>query len=76
MHLTKPEASFGQAHTDPVINQQQMMLSGNNMGPSRGANNNTNMASRQRLWWTNELLERFVEAVTQLGGPDSMYTFF
>jgi hypothetical protein len=75
MHLKKPEASFGQVHIDPVINQHQMMLAGNNMGPSNGANNNTNMAARQRLRWTNELHERFVEAVTQLGGPDSMYTF-
>ncbi|XP_010252934.1 PREDICTED: myb family transcription factor PHL7-like isoform X2 [Nelumbo nucifera] len=36
-------------------------------------NNNTNsstIASRQRLRWTNELHERFVDAVTQLGGPD------
>ncbi|CAO2210722.1 unnamed protein product [Urochloa humidicola] len=28
------------------------------------------MAARQRLRWTNELHDRFVEAVTQLGGPD------
>lgn len=27
-------------------------------------------ASKQRLRWTSELHERFVEAVTQLGGPD------
>ncbi|KAG0473925.1 hypothetical protein HPP92_015266 [Vanilla planifolia] len=32
--------------------------------------NNPSAASRQRLRWTNELHERFVDAVTQLGGPD------
>jgi SHAQKYF class myb-like DNA-binding protein len=74
MHSTRPEASFSQAHTDPVVNPQQMMSAGNDMGPGNGVNNNTNMAARQRLRWTNELHERFVEAVTQLGGPDSMYT--
>lgn len=74
MHSTKPEASFGQAHTDSMVNQQQMVLAGSNMAPSNGANNNANMAARQRLRWTNELHERFVEAVTQLGGPDSMYS--
>ncbi|CAI9760217.1 unnamed protein product [Fraxinus pennsylvanica] len=38
--------------------------SGNN------ANNNPNLASKQRLRWTHELHERFVDAVAQLGGPD------
>lgn len=52
-----------------------MELGGNNMGPDNGANNNSNLAARQRLRWTNELHERFVEAVTQLGGPDSMYSY-
>ncbi|EYU33817.1 hypothetical protein ABFS82_08G157900 [Erythranthe guttata] len=32
--------------------------------------NNSNLASRQRLRWTHELHERFVDAVAQLGGPD------
>ncbi|CAL9105466.1 unnamed protein product [Musa acuminata var. zebrina] len=38
-----------------------------------GGNNsdNHNLASRQRLRWTNELHDRFVLAVTQLGGPES-----
>ncbi|RWW06625.1 hypothetical protein GW17_00030031 [Ensete ventricosum] len=42
------------------------------MSPMNGVNNsnNQNLASRQRLRWTNELHERFVDAVTQLGGPD------
>ncbi|XP_008794712.2 myb family transcription factor PHL7-like isoform X2 [Phoenix dactylifera] len=42
------------------------------MGPGSGGTdpNNPNLASRQRLRWTHELHERFVDAVTQLGGPD------
>jgi hypothetical protein len=31
------------------------------------------MASKQRLRWTPELHQRFVDAVTELGGPDSGY---
>ena len=30
---------------------------------------------RPRLRWTAELHERFVDAVTQLGGPDSEFLF-
>ncbi|KAI3499054.1 hypothetical protein L1887_34847 [Cichorium endivia] len=33
-------------------------------------NNNSSLASKQRLRWTHELHERFVDAVAQLGGPD------
>ncbi|KAI0501734.1 hypothetical protein KFK09_016679 [Dendrobium nobile] len=42
------------------------------MAPHAGGNNQNlhGAASRQRLRWTNELHERFVDAVTQLGGPD------
>nr|AHB08877.1 MYB transcription factor [Suaeda glauca] len=32
--------------------------------------NNSGHASKQRLRWTHELHERFVDAVAQLGGPD------
>ncbi|XP_004293430.1 PREDICTED: uncharacterized protein LOC101309129 [Fragaria vesca subsp. vesca] len=37
-----------------------------------GANSpsNSNLTSKQRLRWTHELHERFVDAVAQLGGPD------
>lgn len=42
------------------------------MDPNNVENNNSsNSTSRQRLRWTNELHQRFVDAVTQLGGPDS-----
>ncbi|WVZ93418.1 hypothetical protein U9M48_039396 [Paspalum notatum var. saurae] len=37
------------------------------MVPHNGGNNNPNMAARQRLRWTYELHDRFVEADTQLG---------
>lgn len=65
--------------------QQLDIIPGNNMGPNNGMSNNnnnmnnnnsasnnsnSNLAARQRLRWTNELHERFVDAVTQLGGPD------
>ncbi|MCL7042902.1 hypothetical protein MKW94_022061 [Papaver nudicaule] len=37
---------------------------------SSGGGNSSSSAARQRLRWTNELHERFVDAVAQLGGPD------
>jgi len=47
-----------------------MELGENNMGSNDGANSKASLAARQRLRWTDELHEQFVEAVTQLGGPD------
>ena len=38
--------------------------------------NNPNLASKQRLRWTHELHERFVDAVAQLGGPDREFCGF
>lgn len=35
--------------------------------------NNPNLSSKQRLRWTHELHERFVDAVAQLGGPDRKF---
>ena len=32
--------------------------------------------SKQRLRWSEELHNRFVDAITQLGGPDSGYFLF
>lgn len=40
-----------------------------------GVNNSASLASKQRLRWTHELHERFVDAVAQLGGPDSEFIF-
>ncbi|KAI3718548.1 hypothetical protein L6452_19425 [Arctium lappa] len=37
---------------------------------ANGMNNTPSLASKQRLRWTHELHERFVDAVAQLGGPD------
>jgi SHAQKYF class myb-like DNA-binding protein len=37
---------------------------------SPGVSGGTAAAAKQRLRWTPELHERFVDAVTQLGGPD------
>ncbi|XP_022025622.1 myb family transcription factor PHL7 isoform X1 [Helianthus annuus] len=41
-----------------------------NMDVVNGSNNSPSLASKQRLRWTHELHERFVDAVAQLGGPD------
>ncbi|GER48125.1 homeodomain-like superfamily protein [Striga asiatica] len=40
------------------------------IGSGNNGNNNTSLASKQRLRWTHELHEQFVDAVAQLGGPD------
>lgn len=39
-------------------------------GGANGHENSSSLASKQRLRWTHELHERFVDAVAQLGGPD------
>jgi hypothetical protein len=63
--------STGPTQSNPGV-QDLMGLGNGAMVPQNGGNNNPNMGARQRLRWTNELHDRFVEAVTQLGGPDSM----
>lgn len=37
---------------------------------------NPSLAGKQRLRWTHELHERFVDAVAQLGGPDRKFSEF
>ncbi len=43
---------------------------------SPGVSGGTAAAAKQRLRWTPELHERFVDAVTQLGGPDREFPFY
>lgn len=48
-----------------------------NIGALRGSPVNSTASSgvggKQRLRWTSDLHDRFVDAITQLGGPDSGY---
>lgn len=56
-----------------TVGVQSLDTCPNTMDPISGGdslNNNLSLASKQRLRWTNELHERFVDAVAQLGGPD------
>jgi hypothetical protein len=70
MYQPNPISSAGTSQSNPVAHEK-MELGAGTVAPHNGGSNNPNMAARQRLRWTNELHERFVEAVTQLGGPDS-----
>ena len=56
-----------------LVHDQHIDCGGTAMDPVNGGNSltsNPNLASKQRLRWTHELHERFVDAVAQLGGPD------
>ncbi|KAL1358734.1 hypothetical protein HN51_003992 [Arachis hypogaea] len=55
-----------------LIGSNSLVHGSSTMDPGNGDNlsNNPNLASKQRLRWTHELHERFVDAVAQLGGPD------
>ena len=46
--------------------------------PGTTGNNSSNWggSGKQRLRWTSDLHDRFVDAITQLGGPDSGYFLF
>ncbi|KAK6154573.1 hypothetical protein DH2020_008821 [Rehmannia glutinosa] len=73
MYQPKAVPSPSLVHRNPVVQNQPLDCSANTMDPSSGGNNankNSNLSSRQRLRWTHELHERFVDAVAQLGGPD------
>lgn len=75
MYQPKHISSLTSVHNNGVAHDQIIEFTGNTMSPNGSANNssNPNLSSRQRLRWTHELHERFVDAVTQLGGPDSEY---
>ncbi|KAK1293123.1 Protein PHR1-LIKE 1 [Acorus calamus] len=72
MYQPKPLSQVSLVHNNSMTHDQQPDRAGNAIGPSNGGSspNNPGLASRQRLRWTHELHERFVDAVTQLGGPD------
>ncbi|KAG8075321.1 hypothetical protein GUJ93_ZPchr0006g42933 [Zizania palustris] len=71
MYELKPFSSIVTAHNDPVSHNQQIEPINNNVISNSGGNSsNNNFATRQRLRWTDDLHDRFVDAVTQLGGPD------
>lgn len=65
MYQPKGVPSSDVARNNSLVHGQQMdsINGGNSL-------NNPSLASKQRLRWTHELHERFVDAVAQLGGPD------
>lgn len=65
--------SSNPAHNNEVGLSQPSTFGASTMdiGGGNSLNNNPSLASKQRLRWTHELHERFVDAVAQLGGPDS-----
>ncbi|KAG9448842.1 hypothetical protein H6P81_008807 [Aristolochia fimbriata] len=70
MYHSKTVSTTSVVHSNALAHGQQLDTV-NNAVPSSGGNCvNANLSSRQRLRWTNELHERFVDAVAQLGGPD------
>ncbi|KQK17714.1 myb family transcription factor PHL7 isoform X2 [Brachypodium distachyon] len=71
MYEPKPLSSTGSAHNNPIPHNQQIVPTANNAASNIGGNSsNINFATRQRLRWTDELHGRFLDALTQLGGPD------
>lgn len=73
MYQPKPIAGMGPTHGNSIALNKQAELARNGVGSPNDASNSASAASRQRLRWTNELHERFVDAVAQLGGPDSKF---
>lgn len=78
MYQPKSGASSNLARSNSLVHGQHLEGSPGTMEPNSGGNsvsNNSNLASKQRLRWTHELHECFVDAVAQLGGPDSELLF-
>ncbi|KAJ6991804.1 myb family transcription factor PHL7 isoform X1 [Populus alba] len=73
MYQLESIPSSSSVHKNSLVNDQYLDCDDMTMDPINGGNNlnnNPNLASKQRLRWTHELHERFVDAVAQLGGPD------
>lgn len=79
--MFKPKGlpSSSLVYSNPVVCSQPLDCGASTMDHSNGGNNvnnNPSLASKQRLRWTHELHERFIDAVAQLGGPDrKLYLF-
>ncbi|KAF7842848.1 myb family transcription factor PHL7-like isoform X1 [Senna tora] len=77
MYQSKTLPSSSLVGGDLLVHGQHLDSGGSTMDPLNGGNNvtnNSNLSSKQRLRWTHELHERFVDAVAQLGGPDREYS--
>ncbi|XP_075100433.1 myb family transcription factor PHL7-like [Nicotiana tabacum] len=72
MYQPKGVPGSSLVHNNAAVHSQLLDCDDGSMDPTSGGNNinNPSLASKQRLRWTNELHERFVDAVAQLGGPD------
>lgn len=72
MYQQKGVPSSNFSRNNSFVHGQHSDSSANTMDPMNGGNNlnNPSLASKQRLRWTHDLHERFVDAVQQLGGPD------
>ncbi|EEF37204.1 transcription factor, putative [Ricinus communis] len=73
MYQLKSVPSSSLVHKSSLVHGQHLDCGASRMDAINGENslnNNPSLASKQRLRWTHELHERFVDAVAQLGGPD------
>ncbi|KAK9267636.1 hypothetical protein L1049_010067 [Liquidambar formosana] len=73
MYQPKSVPSSSLVCNTSLVHGQDLDCGASTMDPISGGNslnNNPSLASKQRLRWTHELHERFVDAVAQLGGPD------
>lgn len=72
MYQPKGVPSSNIAHNNSLVHGQHLESGANTMDSINGGSNlnSSSLASKQRLRWTHDLHERFVDAVAQLGGPD------
>ncbi|KAG6639227.1 hypothetical protein CIPAW_10G084900 [Carya illinoinensis] len=72
MYQPKSVNNLSLVRKNSLVHGQHLDCVTSTMDPINGANNlnKPSLASKQRLRWTHELHERFVDAVAQLGGPD------